>query len=409
LWRKKNKNDKKEIEKILSKLNTKNNYIYKFYLARHYINQNKFKEAVKLYKEIVEKGKDCLGVYVKYAIKEGLVLSAHLIKENKINLKNSKSPFVYFLTQAYFLGLIEKVENLEKFVLDDFKREFYNLFRNRYPQYIKNQEKEEHSFAKNLGISSSEDIDKIKPDYKNPNKKIYKFKRPEPQLFTFASKGDYEVVKKLIEKGADVNYIRENDNYTALLAALENKPTKNHIKIAKLLIKKMSVEALNAKLVKKKETALSYAIKYGLIDIVKLLVKKGVNLDDKVTLDRISYLYLSLKVLKLIKGSIENPEILLHDFLTIDERIVINIPQIRDTLKLLSPNAVLDEELLSIYRKHKYIILDIVSYYFHSDIIHSDIKTAREIYKILSQETNYKNIDDKEKEKINYLLKYCDL
>jgi len=51
----------------------------------------------------------------------------------------------------------------------------------------------------------------------------------------------------------------------------------------------MSQEALNEKLIKRNETALSLAIEKGLVDMVELLISNGINLKEKITSDERSY------------------------------------------------------------------------------------------------------------------------
>lgn len=61
----------------------------------------------------------------------------------------------------------------------------------------------------------------------------------------------------------------------------------------------MSEEALNAKLIKRNETAFSLAIEKGLVDVVALLINNGINLKEKITSDEISYLYQSIQLIHL--------------------------------------------------------------------------------------------------------------
>ena len=56
----------------------------------------------------------------------------------------------------------------------------------------------------------------------------------------------------------------------------------------------MSQKSLNTQLIKKRETALSYAIVAGLVDVVNLLIKHGVNVNQKATLDETTPLYLAI-------------------------------------------------------------------------------------------------------------------
>ena len=89
-------------------------------------------------------------------------------------------------------------------------------------------------------------------------------------LTKVASVGDLATVRKLVEKGADVNEkIKDGTGRTALIKAAE----KGHIDIVRYLIGKGA--DVNYKATMSADTALEDAAAGGYIDIVKLLIEKG--------------------------------------------------------------------------------------------------------------------------------------
>lgn len=82
--------------------------------------------------------------------------------------------------------------------------------------------------------------------------------------------------------------------------------TPQHIELAKLLIPKCSIDTLNARLIKKKETILSRCIERGLVELVKLLIENGVDLESKTCGgDDMSPLYWCIWQIAFAKGKID--------------------------------------------------------------------------------------------------------
>ena len=381
------------------KYDTEKNPDYSFLKARYYAQKREYKKATEYYLIALKYGKNCMGVHTKSIIKEGLFVSAQdtRLDKNKPLKLYGKGAFTKFYKEAYFYKLIDDLpDEINIYFLNDMKKQFNIYFKNLFPNTKKANDKQ---LSKDLGIFLIDDVKKIKPDYKKPNKPINVKKNPESQLCFFAGIGEYEIVKKLIENGADVNYKRFNDNYTPLIASLENKITPNHIKIAKYLIPTMSQEILNAKLPKKKETALSYAINRGLVDIVELLIKYDVDLEQKISLDEQTALYYSMGIISKIKNGLKNIMDCSDNSKFIKTNPYENEVELKKMINTHNiPNLIFDDE------KKKYLILMQKNKLFQSiqDTIeksdfflkywyHNDLNNAYKIIDLILENTN--NID----------------
>lgn len=257
-------------------------------------------------------------------------------RKDSIDMTSNKSNFVKFYTQGCLLGLIDdKPENISQHYLDDFKKKFSITFKHLFiesnfaeskphisildskkaakmkklvdekfitPNFIADVMKDSIYFDKKLDI-----------DFDNPNK-IIKQKdgaiRDESQLMYCAYMEQVDNVKKLIQKGANVNYIRKYDNSTALLHMMTKdmmyaRMSDKQIEIAKILIPLMSKEAIDSRLNKRKETALSLAIYYGEVSLVEMLINNNADIESKIhTPDNLTALYYSLICINQAKNGI---------------------------------------------------------------------------------------------------------
>ena len=177
------------------------------------------------------------------------------------------------------------------------QKQFDIYFKNLFPRV---KESSNIFLSSNFLVTNTKDFENVKIDFDNPNKWIKKdLPNKITQLMHCCQLSKIEDVKKLLQANVDVNTKKLNDNCTALICCFGNNYniTENQFEIMELLIPKMSIDALNAKLIKKNETAMSYAIENGLVDIVKLLIDNNVDLNEKCTLDEISYLYYCIQLI----------------------------------------------------------------------------------------------------------------
>ena len=291
-----------DIEKITSLYDVKCDPYFSFFYARYWAQKREYKKAIELYLTALKYGKNCMGEHIKSIIKEGLIVSAQDIRKKQIDLINAKSSFTKFYKEAYFYKLIDDLpKEISQYFLRDITKQFDIYFENLFPNTNKSAKK---ILTSNL---MANDMNNIKIYYKKPNRLITKgMPNPISQLMYCASREDFDSVKKLIENGADVNFIKSNDNATALIVTLQaieaNGCNEKLLNIAQVLIKDMSLDALNSKLLKRQESALSLAITLGLADIVRLLIEHGLDIENqRLTLDSSTPLVLSIMCIKLSK------------------------------------------------------------------------------------------------------------
>ena len=358
--------------------------------ARFHAQHKEFEKATEFYLEALENGKNSLGIYYKSIIKEGLVVSAQITRKDILTLDNAKSPFVKFYKEAYFLKVIDSIPSeINQFFLNDMKKKFSFIFKNLYPNVTSSKgafKAHEH------GIIYTPDIEKIKLDLEKPDKWIKnKYPNPMTQLMHFSgSLLQYEETVKLLKAGANPNEMRIFDNSTALTMALQNtKNVRESLKISKLLISKMSKEALNAKLPKKRVTALSVAIEFGYVEIVKLLLDKGADVNQVIDLNDMSPLYYTLQHINFSKE--DNFQKLMSNYKEpTDKKIINRKNSLNDALNPISfKDCITDKEKTDRYRNMQ-------NYHKDSNLFNSiqEIIINQESKKYQKNKNNYYEIFD---------------
>ena len=162
----------------------------------------------------------------------------------------------------------------------------------------------------------------ITPDYRNVNREVLikTTGKKAPQLIWFIGIGDFEVVKKLLEKGASVDKC-EKSNGSPLLTAVQKlseifliakmlKSPSEEITAKKIIAEKIFWElakyphdkkTLNSPTEKKKLLPLHLAIELGRLDIVKKIVELGADLNAMATIPPRSSLYYCLSYITMQK------------------------------------------------------------------------------------------------------------
>lgn len=287
------------LKELENKFNLEKDPYSLFMKARFYAQKREYKKSTNYYLQALEYGKNSIGLNIKSIIREGLFVSAQDTRKEQLDLINAKSSFTKFYKEAYFYKLIDNLpEEINIHFLLDMKKQFDIYFKNLFPG---TKEPKVTNITSNFAAVVTKDLENINIDFNNPNKWIKKeLPNKIKQLMHCCQLSKINEVKKLLELNVDVNAKKINDNCTALICSFENNyyTSEKQIEIMKLLIPKMTKEALNAKIIKKKETAMSYAIEKGLIEIVELLIKHKVDLSAKCTIDDISYLYYCIQLIK---------------------------------------------------------------------------------------------------------------
>jgi|GEM_PF-1005917 len=145
----------------------------------------------------------------------------------------------------------------------------------------------------------------VKPDYRNPDRKIkigYEAKKTWPQICWFILQGQYDVVERLIEKGARMD-VESSSGDTPLIMALEKLSLVNDSSIyvagihgrdisdlypslddrffKLVMVAKNVQKSVNKQSHKKKLTPLLQAVESGRPEIVKAVLEMGAKVDLK--------------------------------------------------------------------------------------------------------------------------------
>lgn len=280
------------------------------------------KKAQEHYLNALEYGKGVMGEKYKKVVEEGMAVSANLTRQNTLDVNNAKAPLSKFYKSAYFLGLVSQADDVG-YLVQYFRHKFTLLFYKDEQGILeqKRAKKQEKKFAllsPNHFATDDETLKNLPIDFTKPNKMLTIYPNPVSQLAHTCGILDVESSKRLIELGADVNW-RKDDGGSVLIFALQglgeperqryNEEQKQKaLELCALLIPKMSQEALNTRLRKKKHTALSLAVSLGLVEVVKLLLDSGADMDAH-TCDRAnqSALYYCLQCITWAKDNVPNP------------------------------------------------------------------------------------------------------
>jgi len=301
---KKNKKSKIEAIKLIEELkNDKYGHEFISYInwfkARLNILSGNLKEAHEFYKLAFENGKYVMGADLKEIIKEGIILAVWL--EDKRLIKKIYNFGIYFelfkepynKIKSWFIRekkvQFDKIFNLDSFFpdanIDTIKDEVSNIRR----RYMKDP-KEQY----------------VELDLEKPNKKIKIADEYLTQLYQASYNREVDKVKKLLNKGANPNWKREDNSHSLMLAVQTNnfgsmykKIKKQSTEIANLILDspRLEAETINSITNRKKISAMHEVISWGNINLLEKMLKKGGDVNLKATLDDLPLLYHTLQLL----------------------------------------------------------------------------------------------------------------
>lgn len=284
--------------------------------AQWHVLAGENKKALEYYKQAFEHGLYRVGRQQKSVIKR--VLSVAAIEKYLPFLKRLKQQAIAFgIYNPPFEQdkLDSKVNNhqsrsrsniVEDWEMKQWKQDFYSLFR-------------EEMFFDGVKPPTQTPMkqpnEKIKPDYRDVNRKV-KVQvvggiKKQPQLFWFISSGKYEVVKKLLAKGASVDVYSEAGDTPLLMSVIKmskdkldfvDEPDDRFFTLLSTYPHKP--ETINRRTSKKKLTPLMSAIDTGRVDVVQKLLDMGAEVDRKASGDDITPLYYCITLI----SRLQNPE-----------------------------------------------------------------------------------------------------
>ena len=176
--------------------------------ARWHVFSGNLEQANGLYKKAFEDSLFRAGINQREIINESLVVAARLDKPDKIFLKHLKWMLINL---QYDIPSVSRDkssntfnDSVENWEIDLWRSSFISTF----PKagWFKNTSY--NLAADRIGPLIYTSIEQIKPDFRYPNRKIKigdTWEKSMPQLIWFLIAENFEVVEKLIKKGANVN------------------------------------------------------------------------------------------------------------------------------------------------------------------------------------------------------------
>lgn len=333
----------KELNFVRSVAKSENRLEYEVYMwdkleARWHLFAGNLEKAVELYRKSFEQGLFCAGSNLKSIIHEAAVTTAYFEKstgnsQRKLlaHLKNAMVMFSYEMPS--FEQPSEKLnhkETVADWEVNMWANEFHRFFpRNTYFPNVDYP----YLDSQMNGLITFEELAELKPDYKNPNKKINFQSKKMPQIALFTLLHDernedlgnrIDIVEQLLLNGADVNQL-SSYNESALLIALEKMDLKAIMPIASqdkrlfdLIVQyPHTKETINAKTAKLEKYPLMQAVLTGRPDVVKTIVQMGADV-DQINHTNTTPLYQCLTMMcELHKGKLETEE-MLNNYLDIN-------------------------------------------------------------------------------------------
>jgi ankyrin repeat protein len=290
-----------------------NNYWLDWHEARWLVLSGDLEKALQFYIKAFEDSLFRSGINQKYIIEESLVVASSVIKPDKVFLKHLKNALIMF---KYDIPSVSQKEPSNKFedIIEDWevenwKASFFLIF----PKSGMFQEAEELEFNANIGPIIVEDIDKLQPDYRHPNRKIKvgdNRVKIWPQLAWFADREDLTVVKRLLDEGASVN-VSTKVGDTPILMALEalNICEIPYSSLNDKMFKLISgfehkKEIINKRTEKKRLLPIISAVESGRVDIVEKILELGADVNGRGASDEQTALNVCIKRIGMVKDPV---------------------------------------------------------------------------------------------------------
>jgi ankyrin repeat protein len=301
-----------ELDRQLSVEDHKSHFSYwlDWHKGRMYVLNGQLEEAHQLYKLAFDGGLFRAGINQKMIIEEAIVVAASLGKPDKVFLKHLKNAQLMF---KYDIPSVQSNESSNKFsdIIEDWevqnwKASFFRVF----PKQSMFMDVEMPDIQANIGVNAVSDIDKIKPDYRNPNRKQKigeDWKKIYPQLVWFTEIEKKDVVKRLLTEGANVNMTSSSGD-TAILMALEalNVKAIPYRSLDEELFNLLSQyphskDTMNLATSKRRLLPLISAVESGRPHIVEKVIEMGADVNVRGATDSQTALNISLKLIGILK------------------------------------------------------------------------------------------------------------
>jgi len=300
------------IRNILSSIDSgyTSQYWLDWHEARWHLLSGDLKTANDFYRKAAE---DCLfraGENQQLIINESLVVAAAQSRPDKVFLKHLKNACITF---GYDIPSVTDPtpsnkfnDTVEQWEIEQWKAQFYRLF----PQQGFFPGCSVEVGTPRIGPLIITDMNKIKPDYKNPDRTIkigdIRQKRM-PQLVWFAEIEDFDATNNLLKKGASVDCFSESDDSPILMALqalnVTNVPFSSLDRRFFDLISQYphTPETLNKRTQKKRLLPIISAVETGQPEVVEKVLAMGADPNGRGKTDEQTALNVCLKYIGYIK------------------------------------------------------------------------------------------------------------
>jgi ankyrin repeat protein len=282
--------------------------------ARFYVFSGDLIKANELYKIAFNDGLFRSGFQQEILINEALVVAASQIKPEKVFLKHLKWSLINFgydiRSTAYNKPSTKAEHTIENWEIEMWHSQLTKLFPKGglFPGVEFDLK---HIEAANVGPHIIDEILKIRPNYRSPNKRISVGeigKERIPQLVYFAKIGDYEICKKLVDRGAKLNVSSEDSETLLLISLLKldvthafNTPPLDDRFFNLFSAHQGCKDVVNQRSQKARLLPIIQAVKSGSIDILTKVLQLGADVNGRGETDLQTALYLCLNLISNLK------------------------------------------------------------------------------------------------------------